>query len=619
MGADERGRAVDLPTVPQMTSAVQMTSAEVDPGRDLSALRERYREERDRRLRSGRREVPELTGDLQRYADDPYVRSLPREPIASDSEVIVVGAGFAGLVTAARLRGAGFERITILDKAGDVGGVWYWNRYPGAMCDVESYTYLPLLEETGFVPSERYAHAPEILCHAQRIARHWDLYRDALFHTTATEMEWVEDDYEWVVHTDRRDVLRSPFVVLADGAFSHLKLPAIPGIKAFKGHSFHTSRWDYGITGGDHGKPLDRLSDKRVGVIGTGATALQCVPPLGEYSEDLFVFQRTPSTVARRGNRLTDPDWAAQLRPGWQKERMQSFTALLAGEVGIVDLIQDGWTEFWHYLSSDPALRQMTPDEAARIVEERDAAKMDEIRCRIDSLVSDRATAEALKPYYRYLCKRPGFHDEYLNTFNRSNVHLVDTCGKGVERITERGVVANGREYPLDLIVFATGFDNENGYARKIGIDIAGKDGTKLADKWSDGLSTLHGLVTGGFPNLIVLPGPNSQAAVTVNFMHLIVENAGHVAYILSEVRSRGHASFNVDAEAEAAWVAEIVAHARDNVAFLEECTPGRFNNEGRFDERSLRDANYQPGPVAFFEMLDEWRRRGDMAGLVLS
>jgi cation diffusion facilitator CzcD-associated flavoprotein CzcO len=587
---------------------------------DLAELKRRYREERDRRIASGHRAVPELVGALRSYTDDPYVTPQLRDPVEAECTAVVVGAGFSGLLATAKLRDAGVTDIRIIEKAGDVGGVWYWNRYPGAMCDIESYIYLPLLEETSYIPTEKYTHAPEILEHAQRIAKHYAVYEAGLFQTTVASMAWREESHSWLVRTDRGDAISARFVIVADGAFSHLKLPDIPGIEKFKGRSFHTSRWDYNCTGGSPETPeLSRLLDKRVGVIGTGATALQCVPPLAQYSEHLYVFQRTPSTVAVRANQPTDPAWVATLEPGWQRERLENFTSLLDGGHEDVDLVADGWTEAWRALLGDPIFQELPPEEAERLRELRDVERMEEMRSRVESIVKDNATAEALKPYYRYLCKRPGFHDEYLPAFNRPNVTLVDTHGLGVERIVENGVIVAGREYELDLIVFATGFDNETGYARKLGVDVIGRNGTKLVDKWADGLSTLHGLMTGGFPNMFVLPGSFSQSATTFNFMHLATENAIHSAYIVSTTHAQGPTAwFDVDPAAEEKWVAEVVDHAFDNAKFLEECTPGRFNNEGRLDLRSGRNASYPGTARNVFRLLKEWRVTGEMPGLTV-
>ncbi|MEV4898933.1 NAD(P)/FAD-dependent oxidoreductase, partial [Nonomuraea sp. NPDC055795] len=296
---------------------------------DKHALRARYRQERDKRLRpDGNDQYLRLTGRFASYADDPYTPRAPREPKDDHVTVAFVGGGFAGLVTGARLKEAGVADVRIVEKGGDFGGTWYWNRYPGAQCDTASFVYMPLLEELGHMPTEKYAHAPEILEHCRRIGKHYGLYDNALFHTEVTGLEWDDERALWTVTTDRGDRFTARFVAMGVGPLHVPKLPGIPGIDSFAGHSFHTSRWDYGYTGGDPaGAPMDRLAGKRVAVIGTGATAVQCVPHLARACAELYVFQRTPSSVDVRDNRPTDPEWFAGIAtPGWQRRWLENFT-----------------------------------------------------------------------------------------------------------------------------------------------------------------------------------------------------------------------------------------------------------------------------------------------------
>jgi cyclohexanone monooxygenase len=448
----------------------QSASAHATPGFDPDALRAKYREERERRLRAdGNDQYVEAKGAFARFRDDPYVEpGFTREALLDEVTVAVIGGGFGGLLAGAHLRESGIEDIRILEKGGDFGGTWYWNRYPGAMCDVESYIYLPLLEELGYVPTEKYARAPEILAHSQAIGRKYDLYRGACLRTEVTELRWDEDGARWILATNRGDRMRARYVVMSNGPLNRPKLPGIPGIESFEGHSFHTSRWDYAYTGGDSGGHLTGLRGKRVGVIGTGATAVQCVPHLGETAEHLYVFQRTPSSIDVRANRPTDPEWAKSLSPGWHRHRMDNFNTLVSGGFQPEDLVNDGWTDIIRKLlvmvQQEPGSIG-TPDGIAKTMELADFQKMEQIRARVDSIVGDPATAEALKPYYRQFCKRPCFHDEYLQTFNRPNVTLVDTKGRGVERITEKGAVVAGVEYPLDCLIYATGFEVGTDYA----------------------------------------------------------------------------------------------------------------------------------------------------------
>ena len=496
-----------------------------DPnGFDPDALREKYRLERDKRLRAdGNEQYLEVVGDFSRYIDDPHVAPFEREPLEDEVQVVIVGGGFGGLLAGARLRQAGIDDIRIIEKGGDFGGTWYWNRYPGAMCDVESYIYLPLLEEIGYVPKEKYTRAPEILAHSRAIGEFFDLYRNACFQTEVTGMHWDDDDGRWIVSTNRGDRIRARFVCMANGPLHRPKLPGIPGIETFQGHTFHTSRWDYDYTGGDSDGNLTGLRGKRVGIIGTGATAVQCVPHLGAAADQLYVFQRTPSSIDVRDNRPTDAQWMASLQPGWQKRRMENFNNLVSGIPEPEDLVSDGWTDIIGKLLirvQRGEAGDMSAQSLANTMEMADFEKMEQIRARVDTMVADPRTAEALKPYYRQFCKRPCFHDDYLATFNRPNVRLVDTQGRGVERITERGIVVDGTEYELDCIIYATGFEVGTDYTRRSGYELVGRDGITLTQKWANGASTLHGLHSRGFPNCFIFS--LTQSGFTVNFPHML-------------------------------------------------------------------------------------------------
>jgi cyclohexanone monooxygenase len=585
---------------------------------DPAALRARYRAERDKRLRpDGNDQYVEMADAFAHYLDDPYCAPIERPPLHDDVEVLIVGGGFGGMLVAARLREAGIDDLRLVEKGGDVGGTWYWNRYPGAACDVESYVYLPLLEEVGYVPKEKYSRAPEILEHSRAIARHYGLYERACFQTEVTDLRWDEGARRWIVETNRGDRMRARFVVMANGPLHRPKLPGIPGVETFAGHSFHTSRWDYAYTGGSSDGGLDGLRDKVVGIIGTGATAVQCVPHLGAAAKHLYVFQRTPSSIDVRANRPTDPDWAASLEPGWQRRRMENFNNLVSGIPEAEDLVNDGWTDIIGNLLTQ--LRNDAQAGARSIAENLELAdfeKMEQVRARVDTIVHDPANAEALKPYYRQFCKRPCFHDEYLDTFNRPNVTLVDTGGKGVERITPRGVVVAGREYPLDCLIYATGFEVGTDYTRRAGYEVRGSDGLTLTEKWRDGAATFHGFHTRGFPNCFVVS--LVQSGFSVNIPHVLDEQAKHLAYLLRAARDRGATRIETTQRAEDDWVQTIVSLAQMNVQFLESCTPGYYNNEGRPAERGVRNGFYGAGSPAFFRVLTDWRERGDLDGLEL-
>ncbi|HBD11766.1 MAG TPA: monooxygenase [Porticoccaceae bacterium] len=586
---------------------------------DPEALRQKYLEERDKRIRpEGASQYQEVTGDFSKYVDDPYIEDeIAREPLTDEVEVIIVGGGFGGLLAGARLREAGINDIRIIEKGGDFGGTWYWNRYPGAQCDVESYVYLPLCEELGYVPKEKYSYAPEILEHSKAIARHYDLYDNACLQTEITAMTWDESSARWIVETNRGDRMKAHYVVMSNGPLNRPKLPGIPGIDTFTGHTFHTSRWDYEYTGGSSKGGLDKLKDKRVGIIGTGATALQCIPHLGESAKHLYVFQRTPSSVDVRANRPTDPEWVKNLNPGWQQERMDNFNVLTSGGEVDEDMVADGWTEIFHDLSG-PNQRKLNPDmspaEVAVRMEIADFKKMNQVRARVDSLVEDPKTAEALKPWYRQFCKRPGFHDEYLQTYNRPNVTLVDTEGKGVERITETGVVVTGQEYEVDCLIFATGFEVGTNYTRQSGYDLSGRDGLKLSDKWADGLRTFHGLYTRGFPNCFSMG--LTQTGFTTSIPHALNEQAKHLAYVLKQCIDRGARTVETSTAAEEDWVATIKKLAHLGKRFYAECTPGYYNQEGKADGEGFFSNQYGGGAPEFFNLLEKWREDGRLQGL---
>jgi cyclohexanone monooxygenase len=587
-------------------------------GFDPDELRQKYQVERDKRIRpEGSEQYTEVAGDFSQYIDDPYIDvTQKRAPLNDEIDVAIIGGGFGGLITAARFSERGINNIRVIEKGGDFGGTWYWNRYPGAACDTESYIYLPLLEELGFVPKEKYTHAPEILQHCRNIAEHYNLYDRACLQTEVNKLEWDELSKRWIVSTNQGDAMRARFVVMSNGPMNRPKLPGIKGIGDYQGHTFHTSRWDYNYTGGSSEGELSNLKDKRVAVIGTGATAVQCVPHVGASAKNLYVFQRTPSSVDVRANRPTDQAWAASLKQGWQKERMENFNILCSGGIVEEDLVKDGWTEIIRNLVSMANYRGKDTnwDEVPKMMELADFKKMEQIRARAEEIVADPTTAEALKPYYRQFCKRPCFHDAYLQTFNLDNVQLVDTNGIGVDSITPNGVVANGKEYPVDCIIFATGFEVGTDYTRRAGYDVIGKDNLSLSQKWSDGMRTLHGIHTHGFPNLFIIS--NSQSGFTTNFPHSMDETACHIGYILNRCLEENISTVEVSESAEDAWVEEIIAVSRYNEEFQAMCTPGYYNNEGQPNPKSVQNGPYGKGSRPYFKITKAWRDEGTMQGL---
>ncbi len=603
-----------------MTDAAATMSLDFDP----VELRKKYRAERDRRIKAeGNDQYIKIEAEFSHYLDDPYVEpGFKRAALTDEIEVAVIGGGFGGLLAGARLREAGIDNVRMIEKGGDFGGTWYWNRYPGAACDVESYVYLPLLEEVGYIPVEKYTRAPEILAYCRKIGEHFDLYRDACFQTEVTDVTWDDRASRWIIRTNRGDAMKARFVIMANGPLHRPKLPGIAGVETFKGHTFHTSRWDYDYTGGDPMGGLTGLKGKRVGIIGTGATAVQCVPHLGESAGQLFVFQRTPSSIDVRNNRPTDPEWAKSLQPGWQQHRMDNFNILVSGGYAPEDLVSDGWTDIIRNIGIVARIRKEqsadgTTGDPAELLQLADFRKMEQIRSRVDQVVADKATADKLKPWYNQFCKRPCFHDDYLNTFNRPNVTLVDTQGKGVQQITERGVVVDGVEYELDCLIFATGFEVGTSYAQRAGYEVKGRSGQTLTQKWADGVSTLHGMHSRDFPNNFIFA--ISQSGFTVSYPHMLNEQSKHAAYIIAECQRRGVTVVEASEEAEAAWVQTIIDSAISRQEFAEECTPGYYNNEGKPSALAARNGAYGKGPIAFVKLIEAWRAEGGLEGLELT
>jgi cation diffusion facilitator CzcD-associated flavoprotein CzcO len=582
-------------------------------------IRERYRKERDKRLRpDGIAQFRELKGIYEDFDKDPYVEpGFTRDPVIEETDVVIVGAGFGGMMSAARLVQKGVRKMRIIEKGGDFGGTWYWNRYPGCACDVESYTYIPFLEETGYMPVEKYSKAPEIFAQAQRIGRHFGLYEMALFQTEATDARWDDGAKRWIVSTSRGDRLMARFILIAGGILHKAKLPGIPGIETYRGKSFHTSRWDYSYTGGSPSEPMDKLRDKTVALVGTGATSVQVLPKLAAAAKQVYVCQRTPAGVGVRDNRPTDPDWVQSLKPGWQQERLENFTIVVSGLAYEEDLVCDGWSEvyrgnMWRGGEDKMAL---SPEERQLV----DFGIMEGLRARVAEIVKDPATAEALKPWYDVWCKRPCFHDEYLQAFNQPNVKLLDTDGKGVEAITERAIVVKGVEYPVDCIMFASGFEVGTGYARRLGFEIYGRSGASLTEDWAGGANchTLHGLISRGFPNAFLFA--SGQGGQTTNNVHVLYDAAIHSAEVIKAAMDRGATVIEPTPEAEAEWwewVATGLPFAYDQ---MKECTPSWLNGEGQArDPRMMKLAPYMGSLMDYIYRLRQWRKDG-MPGLEMT
>ncbi|MGB3477360.1 MAG: NAD(P)/FAD-dependent oxidoreductase [Mycobacterium sp.] len=600
---------------------------------DIEALRRKYAVERAKRIRTdGSSQYLEVKDDFVEFAEvDPHTAVTPREPIDADIEVVVLGGGIAGLLAGAYLKKAGVPDVRVIEMGGDFGGVWYWNRFPGIQCDNDAYCYVPMLEELDFIPSKKFADGAEIFAHCQNLGKHFGLYDGAIFSTQVRTVRWQEQIKRWRLTTNRGDDLRARFVVMAQGSYNRPKLPGITGIKEFMnagGHVFHSARWDYDYTGGDANGGLDKLADKRVALVGTGATGVQLVPHLGRDAKQLYVFQRTPSSVDFRGNEPTDPQWAASLQPGWQAERKRNFHRWSPFE-GVVfdapDMVCDFWTELGRNLTArigaSPDPTALGVEEIMAMREEEDYKIMERLRRRIGDIVEDPQTAEALKPYYRFMCKRPTSSDTYLPAFNRPNVTLVDVAeSKGVERLTEKGIVAGGVEYEVDCVIFASGFEISTEISRRYAIDmIEGRDGVSLFDHWRDGHQTLHGMTSRGFPNQFHTGF--IQGGVSANTTAMFEQQAEHIAYIIAEALKQGATVVEPSQEGQDTWVNTIRELAFDNSAFDLSCTPGYYNNEGRgFGDasRSFLGEVYSPGFYAFDDLLKQWREAGDLNGLDL-
>ena len=590
------------------------------PAIDRDALRAKYAEERDKRLRAeGAAQYRRLESEFADLAADAYMPVRERAPKTDHVTFAFVGGGFAGLVVGARLKDAGIDDVRIIEKGGDFGGTWYWNRYPGAQCDTASMIYMPLLEETGHMPTEKYAHAPEIREHCSRIGHKFGLYDNALFHTQVTDMRWDEGARVWRITTDRGDDFTAKYVGMGTGPLHVAKLPGLPGIETFKGKSFHTSRWDYSYTGGDpEGAPMTGLADKRVAIIGTGATAVQAVPHLARAAKELLVFQRTPSSVDVRDNRPLERDWFETVaEPGWQKKWQENFVGNLGGGFAEEDLVQDGWTDLGHRIRKEildlpPEMR--TPANIMAAYEGADHQKMSEIRARAETVVNDPEAGEKLKAWYRQLCKRPCFHDDYLQAFNEPGVRLVDTDGQGVERITEHGVVANGVEYPVDCIVYASGFEVGSEYTSRAGFQVTGRGGETLTEHWDEGMRTLHGLQMAGFPNAFMVQ-PTQAANLIANVPHNIVDHADTIATVVAarSIAARRRSS------------PPPRPRRRGSTCCHRSCTRLGAPNARRATTtmkarawgRTRRCSSATPqGALGYFNHIDAWRKSGEFEGL---
>jgi len=571
----------------EIDDAALKTLPPAPPGAVFNAEEQaRYREFKE--ARRGAADYMAMEGEFAKYLEDVYSEPpVEREALTDECEVLVIGGGFGGLILWYKLQKAGFTDVRFCEKGGDVGGTWYWNRYPGIACDVEAYSYLPLLEEMGYIPSMKFASGFEILEYAQNMAEKFGFYDRCLFHTTVEKTEWDEEAGRWTVHTDRGDAMRARYVVLANGILTTPRLARIEGMERFEGESFHTSRWNYHVD----------LTGKRVGIIGTGATAVQVVPEIAKVVKELYVFQRTPSSIDVRAQRATTPEEIEQWKhePNWavnRRNRLAQITSGRAALLGDDDFLSGKVTEF------KPKKKHRTPIAPEELVQKQLNTSfriMEQIRARVDAVVEDPKAAAALKPYYPYGCKRPAFHDEYLPAFNLPHLTLVDTAPKGVREINERGVVHDGVQYDLDVLIYATGFQWMGTGSFNM---IVGRDGKTLREKWeSEGTRTFLGIHSHGFPNLFILSGPQGGGG-QFNFIVGLESHTDYVTWMMETLRERNAGIVDVRKDMEDAY-AEHCREADILTRPLRDCI-SYYNGEG----------TAEPGSLAYYGGPKEWHRR---------
>ncbi len=631
----------------------------------LDAVRKRYAEEANKRLRpEGSSQFIQLTqtdeARLRDLAEDPWVDHIAlnakSSPIGHNStyRFFILGAGFGGLQYAVRLINDGIataDEIRLVDAAGGFGGTWYWNRFPGLHCDVESYVYLPLLEQTGYIPTHKYAPGQEIREHAERIAHKWGLEDKTLFRTDIESVEWDGRTQLWIVNSiERRGpaepikrTFRAQYVYLAAGVLTRPQIPRIPGLPSFSGSMFHTARWNYAVSGGSQSnQELTGLEGKRVAVIGTAATAIGVIHEVAKFAKELYVIQRTPAYVKPRGQHPTDHDhFSSKIagEKGWQYKRQLNLNTFITNSAppDLENLVNDGWTDMPAYsaIVGSPNNRPLNPtpenlEKHTDTFHALDFPHMERIRARIDQVVKDPATAAKLKPWYPSWCKRPTFSDTYLQTFNQPNVHLVDTDGKGPSKVTTTGIVVGEKEYPVDIIIFGTGYRvptaGSGSPAVRTGVKVTGRNGQSLDQKWQvHGAATLHGYATNGFPNLFF--SGTSQATITGNNIFMLGLIARHITYMIAQGERRvglgNRAIIEVTREAEEAHTEEILWRA-PFFSVLAGCTPGYFNGHG--DSANITDpeekqkrakaVTWSEGAASFLRYIESWREEGSLKGL---
>ncbi|KAK5111189.1 hypothetical protein LTR85_012238 [Meristemomyces frigidus] len=604
-----------------MADTVGAGTAATIPSQDLNgpaaaasvAFLQKYGEERGKRLREdGIQQYidPSKSEKFAHFLDDPWIETgTPiNRPVPDGGHVKVA------------IIGAGPEDLLLVDPAGGFGGTWYWNRYPGLMCDVESYIYMPLLESMDYMPKRKYSSGEELREYLESICRRYKLHDRAMFQSAGRTISWNASKNEWAVSIAEKPkggneseiTVRADFVIFASGLLNNAKLPDMEGIDIFGGHMFHTARWEYHYTGGTQEKPeLTGLEGKRVAFIGTGPTAVQAVPHLAKYAKELFIFQRTPSSVDSRDNRATDPEiWkkSVAVKKGWQRERNLNFNAFLtnAEPKPSLNLVDDQWSRIPGFSGLIGGPKKVTMENVADHVGELhalDYPRAERVRQRTEDIVKDPVLAK---------------------TFNASNVHLIDTEGKGPDRITPQGVEVGSKEYPVDLIILGTGFVTPfvASAAGKANIWVTGRDGQLLEERNDRGeLSTLHGIASRDFPNMF-WPGP-LQGGATANQMFVLDELSTHISHVMAEARRKvsGKPIIEPTEEAQEQWAMQIMAGAA-TFAAMNGCTPGYLNMEGMIDKippearmKAARNSIWGHGFTSYADVLEGWRAQGGLQG----
>lgn len=498
-----------------------------------------------------------------------FPRDLPQAGTSSgiDFDVVIVGAGFAGLCLLYKLRELGLK-VRVYDSAGDVGGTWYWNRFPGATTDVESVEYSYSFSEElqqEWKWSTRYAHQPEILRYARFVAEKFDLYKDIQFNTRVRSVVYDEAANQWRIQTDRGEQVSAQFCVMATGILSIPKKPDYKGIDSFRGAQYHTGRWPH--------EEVD-FASQRVGIIGTGSTGIQCIPIIAQQASHLHVFQRTPNFSIPLRNGPMKPEYEQAVKENygeWRRRQRNSNTGWIAvdfkpGESdtrNTLDVSHEEREQEYEYRWKSGGLCFYNSFKDMFTNAEANRQVADFVRRKIRETVHDPEVAELLIPKdYHFGTKRLCADTNYYETYNRDNVTLVDVKNSPIEEFTPDGLRVQGVEYKFDSIVFATGFDAVTGAMKSI--DIRGRNGCTLNEKWASGPLTYLGLMTSGFPNLFILGGPGSAFS---NYFVNIETNAEWIIKCIGEMKRRKYTRIEATAEAEKGW-AELLNEVGDRTLF---------------------------------------------------